>query len=247
MKAIFEKEWGLYFSTPIGYVFLGIFAFFSGLYFWMNNILFGTTDFYAFFNGFLTILLIIVPILTMRSFSEERKTRSDQLLLTAPISVWDIILGKFLAAFAVYAVALAITLIYPLILAFMGGSIDWGVLFGSYIGYLMLGIVFIAVGLFVSNLTESQVVAVIGTIGLLLIFVLVDSLAQYITILNAQNSVLAFLYRIFMTVLSWFALMARYETFSLGMVELPALVYYLSFAAVFLFLTGMKIEQRRWN
>lgn len=247
MKAIYSKELGQYFNTPIGYVFLGIFAFFSGLYFWMNNILFGTTDFYGFFNSFLTILIIIVPILTMRSFSEERKTRSDQLLLTAPVSVWDIILGKFLAALSVYAMALAITLIYPLILAFMGGSVDWGVLFGSYVGYLMLGIVFIAVGLFVSNLTESQVVAVIGTIGLLLIFVLVDSLTRYITVLNAQNGVLAFLYRAFMTVLSWFALMARYETFSLGMLEIPALVYYLSFAAFFLFLTGMKIEQRRWN
>ena len=247
MKAIFEKEWSLYFNTPIGYVFLGIFSFFAGLYFWTNNILFGTTDFYGFFNGFLTILIIIVPILTMRSFSEERKTRSDQLLLTAPVSVWDIILGKFFAALSVFAVALATTLIYPLLLAFMGGSVDWGVLFGSYVGYLMLGVVFIAVGLFVSNLTESQVVAVIGTIGLLLIFVLVNSLTQYITVLNAQNGVLAFFYRIFMTILSWFALMARYETFSLGVLELPAIVYYLSFAAFFLFLTGMKIEQRRWN
>lgn len=247
MKAIYAKEVSQYFNTPIGYVFLGIFAFFSGLYFWMNNILFGTTDFYGFFNGLLTILIIIVPILTMRSFSEERKSRSDQLLLTAPVSVWDIILGKFLAALTVFALALAVTLIYPLILAFMGGSVDWGVLFGSYVGYLMLGIVFIAVGLFVSNLTESQVVAVIGTIGLLLIFVLINSLSQYITVLNAQNGFLALLYRGFMTVLSWFALMARYESFSLGVLELPAIIYYLSFAAIFLFLTGMKIEQRRWN
>lgn len=247
MNAVYNKEISQYFHTPIGYVFLGIFSFFSGLYFWINNIIFGTTDFYGFFNGFLTILIIIVPILTMRSFSEERKTKSDQILLTTPVSVWEIILGKFFAALTVYAVALLVLLIYPLAFSFLGGTVDWGVFFGSCVGYLLLGVVFISVGLFVSNLTESQVVAVIGTIGLLLVFVLMNSLTQYITILNASDNIWGILYRVVMTVLSWFALMTRYESFSLGMISVSAVVYYLSFAAVFLFLTGMKIEQRRWH
>ncbi|MEG0457582.1 MAG: ABC transporter permease, partial [Oscillospiraceae bacterium] len=153
MVAIFKRELSSYFTSPIGYVFLGIFYVISG-FFLFSTILSGTTDMSFIFSGMFIVLVFLVPILTMRLLSEEKKQKTDQVLLTSPVNLFSIVIGKYLAAFTVFLCGLSITLIYALVLAGNSTSFDWLVVFGNYIGIILLGGCFIAIGLFVSSLTE---------------------------------------------------------------------------------------------
>lgn len=233
MFAIYKRELKSYFFSPIAYALIGLFILLSSIFFLLINL--GSQ--YADFSGNLStmgfLLLFIVPILTMKILAEERKNGTEVLLVTSPASVTDIVVGKFLATFTVFLVMTAITFIYPIILAIFGKP-PFAQLVGAYIGFILLGASFIAVGVFSSSVTENQVVAAIVGFVSLIIMWLMDSIAGYVGGIPAK-------------VLSWLSLLSRYNDFYQGILNLSPIIYYLSFTAVFIFLTIQVIERRRWS
>lgn len=234
MKAIFNKELKGYFSSPIGYIFTAVFMILASMFFLNGCIMYQTADISAIFSNINVVYLFLVSILTMRSFSEERNKKTDQLLITAPCSIAEIVIGKYLAAMAVLGVTVLISLVFPVVLC-MFGNPPISEIIGSYVGFVLLWGAFIAVGLFISSHTESQMIAAVFTFGVLLLIYFMDGIVSGIS-----NKYLA-------SVLSWFSLMNRYSEFQRGILSVVSIVYYLSFIAVFLFLTGQGIERRRYS
>jgi ABC-2 type transport system permease protein len=154
-----------------------VFLLITGIFFALYNLLQQTGDFNSVLENITFIFLILVPIITMRLLAEEASQKTDQLLLTSPLSVTEIVLGKYLAAVAVFLLALLITVLFPLILSMYGSVAGWEI-FGSYIGFALLGASFIALGLFISSLTDNQIVAAFGTLGALIIIWILDWLQQ---------------------------------------------------------------------
>jgi ABC-2 type transport system permease protein len=179
MIAIFKREMRAYFLTPIGYIYMGFFLLITGIFFAMGNLRSGSSYYTGFLSGILLIYLFAVPFLTMRLFSEEKRQKTDQLLLTSPISISEIVLGKFLAALALYCLTLLVTLAYALTIAVLGDLQGWETL-GSYIGFIFLGAGYISVGVFVSASTENQITAALVTFFSLLVIWMLDPLAQVI-------------------------------------------------------------------
>lgn len=168
MIAVYKRELKSYFYSMIGYVFIAFFIAFTGIYFMAYNLNYGYPYFSYVLSGISFIYLIAVPVLTMRSFAEEQKNKTDQLLLTAPISLTKVVLGKYLAMVTILAIPCVIFLIYPLIIMVQGTAyilIDYL----SILMFFLLGCVFIAIGMFVSSLTQSQIIAAIGTFGVLMV------------------------------------------------------------------------------
>ena len=234
MTAIYKKELKNYFNTPIAYVFLAPFILFASMQFiailtHTNQIL---VDYILTYVNLLC--LFIVPVLTMQLLSEERSKKTDQLLITAPVSVWEIVLGKFLAAYSVFFIGCGISLIYPIIFSVIGSPIISEIV-GQYIGFILIWGVFIAVGLFISSCTESQVVSAILTFVALFFLYSVDSWMSSITNQFVKD------------IVSWFSVMNRYTDFQSGLLNIPSVLYYLSFMFVFLFLTQRNIEKRRFS
>ncbi|MBR1392440.1 MAG: ABC-2 transporter permease [Ruminococcus sp.] len=172
MGAIFRRETLSYFTSPIGYIFLAAFYAFSAFSFTSNSLRYGTTKMDGMFQQIMIILIVLIPILTMRTLSEEKKNRTDQCLLTAPVSLGGIVAGKFLAALLIYALGVAITLVYAVVISAFAAP-DWSVITGNIVGLMLLGAAFIAVGMFCSSLTENQVVsAVLSFIALIALYML---------------------------------------------------------------------------
>jgi len=287
MFAIIKKEFRAYFSSPTGYVFMGFFLLLTGFFFVMTNVFPNSSDYNAVLGSITFIFLIVVPVLTMRLISEETKQKTDQLLLTSPLSLSKMVLGKYLAAVAVFLLTLLVTAIYPILLSFFGPIGTWEIL-GAYIGFFLLGSSFIAVGLFVSSMTDNQVVAAIVTFVSLLMMWLIDWVQQGIPVDRTVGIVFAgvlalaaaiFVYYatraivasvvvfavgagtvvgfhflnpavfdgLIVRVLGWFSLLARYGDFAMGVLSLSPVIYYITFSAVFVFLTIRVIEKRRWS
>ncbi len=234
MGAIYRREMGAFFTSGIAYVFLTVFFLFSGLFFYNGVILSGTTDTSLLFSSMFIIVLFIIPILTMKLMSEEKKNRTDQGLLTAPVSLTSIILGKYFAAFTLFTIAESIVFIYSIILGYLG-NIVWSTLFGNYFAMLFLGAAFIAVGLFISSLTENQMAAAVAGMLALFMLYLLDSLAANISIEFIKNAVLK---------LSFYS---RYIEFTRGVFSLSSVVFFLSTAFVFNFLSVRVLDKRRWG
>jgi ABC-2 type transport system permease protein len=234
MYAIFKREFKTYFSSPLGYVFLAVFYVLAGLFFVLNNILSGTANMSGVFSSITIICIFLVPVLTMRLLSEDKKQKTDQLLLTSPVSLGNIVLGKFLAAFAIYAIGLSCTVVYAFVLAVFVNIEVW-VIVGSLFGMLLLGASFIAIGMFISNLTENQLIAAVLSICVILGLYIVNSLNGVIS-----NPILAAL-------LSAISIYSRYINFSMGIFNMSDAIYYLSVAAIFGFLTVRVLEKRRWS
>ncbi len=232
MKAIFWKEVKSYFYSPMAYILIGLFLLLTSLFF--NQYL---QVGYGDFNGILSlmgfILIVIVPILTMRILAEDRKNGTEVLLITSPSSITSIVIGKFLAVYFVFLVMTVLTFIFPITQLAFGAKFT-SQLVGGYIGFLLLGATYIAIGIFASSLTENQVVAVIISYASLLIMWLADGLSSAVGGIGAK-------------VLSWISILSRYEDFNRGILGLSPVIYYLSFVAVFLFLTVRVIEKRRWS
>lgn len=179
MKAIYKRELGSYFQSMTGYLFISVLTAVAGIYFMAYNLNAGYPYFSYALSGTMFILIISIPILTMKSFAEERKSKSDQLLLTSPVTVFDIVLGKYMAMATVFAVPNLIFCMFPLIIKAEGNAylkVDYL----SILVYFLLGCVYIAVGMFVSSLTESQIIAAVGSFGALLILFLWDSLVGFL-------------------------------------------------------------------
>lgn len=234
MSAIFKREIKSYFKSAIAYVYLTVFFFFSGIFVLAQNITVASSDMSSLFSGLVLVSVIMVPILTMRLMSEETKQKTDQELLTAPVGLTGIVLGKFLAALCVYAIGLSVTIVYAVSLAFFGQVEIW-VFLGNLLGSLLVGAAFVAIGLFISSLTESQVVAAVGSIAVLLVFYIIQGLESFFS-----NTVVT-------NIVNFIAISQRYSNFASGIFNLSDAVYFLSLAAVFLFLTVRTMESRRWR
>ncbi|MEO7242760.1 MAG: ABC transporter permease subunit [Variovorax sp.] len=232
MGAVYRKELRSYFTSMTGYIYLAAFLAISGFIFSTGNLLSQNADIKSFFASISTVLIFLVPILTMRLLSEERKLRTLQLLLTMPISIGDIVLGKFLAALTVFALGLAATLVYPLILAKYGGVEAW-VAAGNYIGMILLVATCIAIGLFISALTENQIVAAILTYVVLLGLSLLDSST---TGIRAEG-----LWRI----LRYASLNSHFSDFANGIFNPADIVFFLAVTLTFLAFSALAVDARR--
>lgn len=179
MKSIFKREFQSYFHSMTGNVFIAILVIFTGIYFMVYNLNMGYPYFSYALAGSLIVFLVAIPILTMRSFSEERKNKTDQLLLTSPVSLWKIVMGKYLAMAAVLGAAILIMCIYPLIIK-MQGIAYLKVDYLSIVVFFLLGCVYISIGMFISSLTESQIIASISTFGVLLVLYLWSGILDFL-------------------------------------------------------------------
>ena len=235
MLAILKRELSSYFTSPIGYVYLAVFYFFSGMFFY--SVLYSnSTDISYVFSGLFTVLLFIVPLLTMRLLSEEKKQKTDQLLLTSPVSLTGLVVGKFLAALCMYAIGLAITVVYSLILAGFA-SPQWMVIIGNIFGTLLLGAALISIGLFISSMTENQMIAAVGSFAVMMFILMMDSFAG---ILPASLSFIG-------TLLTNLSFMTRYNELVSGVLNIGTVLFFVSVAVIFNFLTIRVLEKRRWG
>jgi len=175
MLAVFKKELKIYFLTLSGWVFLAVFLLISGTLYATQMIFPGNSEYSSFLAGLLFIYLFVIPLLTMRIFTDEVRFKTDQLLLTGPTSLWGIVLGKYLAALAVYLITIIITVLYPLLLSFHG-KLDWPVIVSTYVGFILLGSTFIAIGVFISQISEGVVSAAVLTFCAIIITFIIDFL-----------------------------------------------------------------------
>ena len=175
MKAILKRELKSYFASPIGYVCIAVLLALSGLLYWNVMSWGSSSNIYAVYTNMFTFSMMVIPILTMKCLSDEQKNKTDQALLTSPISVTSIVLGKFLAAFIVYAIAMTGTLL-PCVAISMFGSPSWGEIFGYYLGSLFYGAAMISIGVFISSLTVSQVIAAIATFAVSIFILMMGQL-----------------------------------------------------------------------
>ncbi len=232
MLAVFKREFKSYFMGPLGFIIIAVFTLFSGMAF---SMIFssGSPAVEGVVNFMSTVVIFATPFITMRLISEDRRQKVDQLLLTSPASVTGIVMGKFLAALSLYAVGLSALLIYPFIISYYA-VIDWALYLYALFGILALGAVMIAIGMFISSLTESPVVSAAITFAVFLAVMLLGSYASSSssTALTAINSAISFI--------------DRFYSFTSGISDLSDVVYMVSFSALFVFLTVRSVEKRRW-
>ena len=287
MIAVFNKEIRSYFTSAIGFIFMAVFLLISGIFFAFINLLQASSYFSPVLENCIFVFLLLVPVLTMRTIAGETHQKTDQLLLTSPLKVSDIVLGKYFAAVALFLITLLITCIYPLIMS-MYGNISALEIIGDYLGFILMGSSFISIGLFVSSISGNQLTSAVGTFGALLFIWLIDWVQQGLptsltsgvifagilvillciiiyyatkniyagTIVGiAGAAVMAIVYFTKKTLyegftakfLGWFSLLKRYESFSMGILDVSSIIYYITFSAAFLFLTVRMIEKRRWS
>jgi len=287
MLAIYKKELKSYFNSMIGYVFIAFFLVIIGLWFFIQNLLYGLASFEYTLSAISFIFILLTPLITMRLMAEENKQKTDQLLYTAPVTATDIVLGKFLAVLTIFGLVMAITCFYPLIMSIYG-EIQFSAAYASILAFWLLGAAYMAMGLFISSLTDSQVVAAVISFVTFLFTVLMDGIAGIFSSDN-KTAVIVFsvilviicilLYRMMHNltvaigvgiiaeavlliayflnptifdgsvrkVFGWLSVNSRFENFSLGVFDLSAFVYYISFAVLFNFLTVQVIKKKRWS
>ena len=254
VMAFFSKEWKVQFSSPIAYVVIVGFLMLSGFFFYdlfsnfarilsyasgyqnkemLQQVNFNDLIIFPLFQNINVILLLVIPLFTMRLFAEEQRQGTDELILTSPVSISQYVLGKFLAAAAFYLFILVLTFQYPLILMIFG-DLDFGKLLAGYLGLFLMGTSFIAFGMFASSLTQNQIVAAVGSFSALLIFWVIGWLAE------------SFSGKLGM-VLEFSSMTRHFNMFSRGAVHLVDVVYYVSFILFFLFLSIRSVESSRWR
>ena len=235
MLAIFKREMRSYFTGVIGYVFLVLFLAVGGLLFCYTTLYSMSSSSSSYFLLMLLFSAVVLPLLTMKSFSEERKLRTEQLLLTSPVSIPSMVMGKFLASYVIFAGALVFNSLYFLILL-PYAQVKIATVIGSLIALLLVGLVFIAIGLFVSSLTENQLTAAIGTIAIILVLLAIG----FVNTLIPSNYAIRFVF-------DAISIFTRFQNFTNGIFDVASFVYYLSVAAVFLYLTIRIYDRRRYN
>ena len=236
MSAVFRREFKAFFTSPIGYFVLAVLFAFSGFFFTAYNLIGGSSRLTGVFaNVFSIVLMLVLPILTMRLFSDEKRQRTDQALLTAPVSLTSIVLGKFFAALLIFALGSCIMLVYAVIISFQV-SPDWVVILGNYVGMLLLGAMIISIGLFLSSLTESQLIAALGTFAVSFCLIMLDSLSSLFYGNEIINSVVSFL-----------SVTQRYNDFTSGIISYDNIIFFLSIQILFIFLTVRVLDRKRWS
>lgn len=235
MGAIYTRELKSYFTTPIGYIFLAVFFAVTGFCFSYTTILQAeSSSVSAYFLFMIFILAIMLPILTMKLFSDDRRSKTEQLLLTSPVGLPGMVMAKYLAALTIYACALGVSSLYFFILGSFGTP-PTAIIIGNIIALLFLGAAFIAIGSFMSSLTESQLIAAISSMLVILLIVITSVVSNSI-----PNTFIR-------TILNWFSVINRMSTFAAGQINLGSLIYFASFTFTFLFLTVRVYEKRRWS
>lgn len=234
MKAIFKRELRSYFNAPVGYVCIAALA---ALYGWLyfQVMASGSSSFIRnVYSYMFSYCMMIIPIITMRSMSDDQKNKTDQALLTAPVGVTSIVLGKFFACSFVFFAASTIGLLPAVAMSFFS-SPAWGEIIGNYLGTLLYGGAMISIGVFISSLTISQIIAAIGTFVVSVFLMYIDNLSTAVSSGAVK------------TVVSWISFNSRYSTFTQGMFSVSSMVFFLSVMAVFVFLTARRLESRRWS
>lgn len=234
MGAILKREFSAYFNSAIAYVVMAVYFFFAGLYFYFYCFESNTTSLTGVFNNMIYIILFLVPIITMKSFAEEKRQKTDQALLTAPVNLTEIVMGKFLGAYILYAICSVIFLVFAVVISFFAAP-SWSVILCTFIGVLLFGAALIAINIFISVLTESMIVAAI--FGMAVGFV--------ILMMSTFTSVIPFEW--LSAALEKINFITYYVNFSYGLLNITDIVFFLSFAALFIFFTVRVLEKRRWS
>ncbi len=247
MAAILRRELKSYFVSPVAYIVLVVFTVLSGVFFFIYVGGFLQSQYdprFQFYGGRLNlnefvvapylgtiniVLLLMVPIVTMRLIAEERKGSTGEMLFTSPLRSYQIVLGKYLASLSLFVVMLLLSALHMVVLAAYGNP-DIGPVLSGYLGVFLVGASFLAVGLFASSLTENQIVAAVIAFGVLLLFWIIGASS------DAQGSVLGYL-----------SIVNHFEGFTRGVIETSDIVYYLSMTAMGLFLTHMVLESEKWR
>lgn len=235
MLAIFKKEMRGYFTGVIGYVYLVLFLALSAILFCYTTLFSMTASVTAYFTYMILFLAIILPLLTMKSFSEERKTKTEQLLLTSPISIPGMVFAKFLASYAIFGGALIFTSLYFLIL-YPYASLKVAILLGNMVALLLVGACFISIGLFASALTENQLSAAVGSIAIIIAFLGISILSSLIP----SNYFIRF-------VIDSLSIFSRFQSFVNGYFDFASIIYYLCVSGLFLYLTMRIYDRRRYG
>lgn len=287
MIAVFKREFKSYFINLSGYVFIGVLWLFSGIFSTMFNFIYQYSSYEFVLNNLVTVLMLIVPILTMRSIAEDKRTKTDMLLYSLPVSATQIVIGKYLAMIAVWGVACLGMGMTPIIIG-MYGEVNFASAYGALLGFFLLGAALIAVCTFVSSLTENQLIAAIGgiasSLGLYLLGSLVgmlpvSAIASFICFAVVAIALTALVYYLtrnyimtaivggvtlipltvayfadsqifessFPKTVEYLAIFDRFYTFLGGIFDVGAIVYYISFAVFFIFLTVQSFDKRRWS
>jgi ABC-2 type transport system permease protein len=250
---VYKKELRLYFTSPVAYVILAIFLLIAGYFFYSIFSFFtrasmqmqmnpqmgrdiNVTDsvLRPFFSNLSIVLLFLLPLITMRLFAEERRSGTIELLLTYPVRDGAVLIAKYLAALTLYATMIGATLLYPALLLVFNARPEWGPLATGYLGLLLMGGMFLAVGVFASSVTENQIVAAIVTIGVLLMLWIIGWSAEFATGPIA-------------TVLTHLSLIEHNDTFAKGVLDTKDIIYYVDITALALFLSLRSLESRRWS
>ena len=235
MIAVFKRELRSYFTGVVGYVFLASFLAVSAAVFSYTTLFSMSADVTAYFTFMLLFSAIILPILTMKSFSEERKMRTEQLLMTSPVSITGVVVGKFLASYVMFAGALLFSSLYFLLLL-PYAEVKLALLIGNVLAMLLVGLVFISIGLFVSSLTENQLTAAVGTMAIILAFLAVGLISS----LLPTEYWLRFL-------LDSLSVFTRFQGFTNGYFDFASIIYYISVGAIFLYLTVRIYDRKRYG
>lgn len=258
--AIFKREIRAYFISPMAYALYVIFFVLCGYFFWamvtsyskysmmvIQQRQFGGLPafteqvFRYLFNDMSIILLLMIPLLTMRLFAEEKKMGTMELLLTYPIRDSEVVLGKFFAALSVVVLMLGLTFLYPVLARYVAGDqLEYAAVLSGYVGVLLMGAAFISAGVFLSSLTENQIVAAVITFGTLLMFWVIGWAAQL-----AEGS--RFFGVSFGNVLEQVSILNHFEDFSKGVIDTAHLSYYVLFTGFFIFLTLRVLESNKWR
>ncbi|MBQ7835432.1 MAG: ABC transporter [Ruminiclostridium sp.] len=233
MLAVLKRELSAYFKAPVGYVFIAASFLFSGFFFWMFSLSVGSTDVSGVFQGMFYVYMIFVPILTMRLMAEDNRQKTDQLLLTAPVSLFGLVMGKFLSAYIIFLMGDVIMLIYGVVMSFYA-SVNWAMILGNFVALALAGGIFVAAGLFISSLTESQMIAAIGSFALNLTLMLITTVSSVIP------------WKVVSDVIASLSVFDRYYEFTTGIFSLSNTFFFLSVIVIFLFLTVRVLEKRRW-
>ena len=287
MLAIYKKEMRTYFTSIVGYLFLAFFLALIGLYFYAQNLFSASPNFGYALGGVMMFFILLVPMVTMRIMAEENKQKTDQLLYTSPISITKVILGKYFSILSMFGIVMLITCIYPPLMG-QYGPVNYKQSYAWIFAFFLMGAAYMAIGLFISALTESQAFAAIMTFVVVIISVFASQIAilmptsaktawlvfsvlilalvgiSYVIMHNIIVSVLIailselalfILYRsvpdvlegAVLNVFSWFSISDRFTDFVYGEFAISAVVYYISYCVLFVFLTIQAVKKRRWS
>ncbi|ADY31017.1 MULTISPECIES: gliding motility-associated ABC transporter permease subunit GldF [Cellulophaga] len=239
MYAIYKREIQSFFTSPIGYMVIGLFLIFCGLFLWVfkgeyNVFDYGFADLSNFFFLVPWVFLFLIPAITMKSFSEERKTGTLELLFIKPISLWQTVIGKFLGTLTLVIIAIIPTFLYVYSLSQLGqtiGNIDMGVVFGSYFGLLFLMASYTAIGIFASTLSQNQIVAFL--LALILCFACFYGFQGISTLFTDGSTSVA---------IASLGMKAHFESIARGVIDTRDLIYFISLTVFFLFLTVVQLK-----